>query len=91
MLPVVVGDKTAAKAVLGNTVLLLIFSILPFFYGLGWLYLLGALSGGGYFLYRSLCLLFEPTPKVAMKNFFASLIQLCSLLLFAVLDTWLVN
>lgn len=91
MLPVIVGDKTAAKAVLGNTVLLVTLSILPFFFGLGWLYLFGALSGGGYFLYRSIGLVLDPTPKVAMKNFFASLIQLSSLLLFAVLDVWLIS
>ncbi len=86
MLPVVAGDRPAAKAVFWNTLLLVILSILPFFYGLGWLYLAGALAGGGYFLYQNLRLIREPSRKVAMASFFASLIQLVLLLTFAVLD-----
>ena len=86
MLPVVAGDRPAAKAVFWNTLLLVTLSILPFFYGLGWLYLAGALAGGGYFLYQNLRLIREPSRKVAMASFFASLIQLVLLLTFAVLD-----
>ncbi len=86
MLPVVKGDKTAAKAVLWNALLLAGVSVLPFFYGLGWLYLAGALLGGGYFVYRSVLLVQDTSPKMAMRNFFASLVQLVSLLFFAVLD-----
>ncbi len=91
MLPVVVGDRTAAKAVLGNTLLLVSLSILPFFLGLGWIYLLGAVTGGGYFLYRNVQLVQDPTPKVAMSSFFASLVQLTLLLVFAVLDEQLLG
>ncbi|HEB98013.1 MAG TPA: protoheme IX farnesyltransferase [Thiotrichales bacterium] len=86
MLPVVAGDRPAARAVFWNTLLLVTLSILPFFYGLGWLYLAGALAGGGYFLYQNLRLIREPSRKVAMASFFASLIQLVLLLTFAVLD-----
>ena len=86
MLPVVKGDKAAAKAVLWNAILLVSVSVLPFFYGLSWLYLTGALLGGGYFIYRSILLVGDTTPNMAMRNFFASLVQLVSLLLFAVLD-----
>jgi len=86
MLPVVKGDKAAAKAVLWNAILLVSVSVLPFFYGLSWLYLAGALLGGGYFIYRSILLVADTTPKMAMRNFFASLVQLVSLLFFAVLD-----
>ncbi len=86
MLPVVKGDKAAAKAVLWNAILLVSVSVVPFFYGLGWLYLAGALLGGSYFIYRSILLVGDTTPKMAMRNFFASLVQLVSLLLFAVLD-----
>lgn len=86
MLPVVKGDKAAAKAVLWNALLLAGVSVLPFFYGLGWLYLVGALLGGGYFVYRSILLVQDTSPKMAMRNFFASLVQLVSLLFFAVLD-----
>jgi len=86
MLPVMVGNATAARAVLANTLLLVSLSALPFFYGLGWFYLFGALAGGGYFVYRSLLLVQDPSPGNGMRAFFASLVQLLLLLVFAVLD-----
>jgi len=86
MLPVMVGNATAARAVLANTLLLVGMSALPFFYGLGWFYLFGALAGGGYFVYRSLLLVQDPSPGNGMRAFFASLVQLLLLLVFAVLD-----
>jgi len=86
MLPVMVGNATAARAVLANTLLLVGVSALPIFYGLGWLYLFGALAGGGYFVYRSLLLVQDPSPGNGMRAFFASLVQLLLLLVFAVLD-----
>jgi len=86
MLPVVVGDRQAAKIVLGNTLVLVTISVLPFFYGLSWIYLAGAVSGGGYFIYTNLKMLKDPNPEVAMKSFFASLLQLVLLLVGAVLD-----
>ncbi len=91
MLPVLVGDRSAAKAVLANTIVLVTISLLPFFFGLGWIYLVGALIGGGYFIYRNLQLVWNPTPKVAMSSFFASLVQLSLLLTFAVLDVQLIG
>ena len=91
MLPVRVGNATAAKAVLGNTLLLVTLSVLPFFYGLGWLYLTGALLGGGYFIYRSLLLVRDASARNGMRAFFASLIQLVVLLAFAVLDAQLLT
>ena len=91
MLPVVVGDELAAKAVLWNTLLLVGISILPYFYGMGWLYLLGAVSGGGYFIYRNIQMVHDPSRKVAMSSFFASLIQLIVLLVFAVADVLLLG
>jgi len=89
MLPVMVGNEIAATVVLGSTLSLVGASILPFFFGLGWLYLAGALSGGGYFIYRSLLLVQDPSVKNGMRSFFASLVQLIVLLLFAVLDAQL--
>jgi protoheme IX farnesyltransferase len=91
MLPVRVGNATAAKAVLGNTLLLVGTSVLPFFFGLGWLYLAGALLGGGYFIYRSLRLVQDASPGNGMRAFFASLVQLIVLLVFAVLDAQLIG
>ncbi len=84
MLPVVKGDHKAARIILGHTILLVLVSLMPVFYGLSWVYFLGALSGGMYFLYRSVQLVRNPTKKTAMTNFFASMVQL-SLLLFALM------
>lgn len=91
MLPVVIGDKRTAVVVLGNTLILVGISILPFFYGLSWLYLAGALTGGGYFLYRNYQMILDPSPKIAMKSFSASLVQLVFLLTGAVLDVSLLG
>ncbi len=91
MLPVVVGDKVAAQVILVNTLALVIISLLPIFFGLQWIYLLGALTGGGHFLYRNVQLVRDPSPKIAMSNFFASLSQLAILLVAAVLDNQLLG
>lgn len=91
MLPVVVGNERAARIVLVNTLMLVAASILPFFYGLGWIYLLGALVGGGYFLYRNLQMVDRPTPRSALLCFFASLVQLATLLIAAVADGLLIS
>jgi heme o synthase len=84
MLPVVKGDQKAARIILGHTILLVLVSLLPLYYGLGWIYLTGALSGGGYFLIKSVQLVRNPTKQRAMANFFASMVQL-SLLLCALM------
>ena len=86
MLPVVKGDAKAARIILGHTIVLVGISILPVFYGLGWIYLAGALSGGIYFLIKSVQLLQNPTKQTAMANFFASLIQLGALLFGLMLE-----
>ncbi|MCF6224695.1 MAG: heme o synthase [Xanthomonadales bacterium] len=86
MLPVVMGDQRAAKVVLANTLVLVGFSIMPFFFGMSWIYLAGAVSGGGYFIYTNVQMIKNPESKVAMKSFMASLLQLVLLLSGAVLD-----
>lgn len=89
MLPVVVGDEAAAKIVLANTLLLVAVSLLPVFYGLGWVYLSGAVLGGAYFIVRNIQLVRTPTRKNAMTNFFASMLQLTLVLVGAMLDVQL--
>jgi protoheme IX farnesyltransferase len=86
MLPVVIGARRTAVVVMGNTLLLVGISILPFFYGLGWLYLACAIGGGGYFIYCNYLMIDDPSPGIAMKSFFASLVQLIVLMTGAVLD-----
>jgi protoheme IX farnesyltransferase len=91
MLPVVVGDARAAWIILGHTVAVVAISILPFFYGLGWGYLIGAVTGGSVFMARSIDLVRHPGPAAAMKNFHASLIQLGVLLVAAIADGWVIS
>jgi protoheme IX farnesyltransferase len=88
MLPVVKGDQKAARIILGHTVLLVLVSLMPIYYGLGWIYLVGAVAGGGYFLIRSVQLVRNPTKKTAMSNFFASMLQLSLLLLALMLESF---
>jgi protoheme IX farnesyltransferase len=90
MLPVVVSDTAAAYIILGHTVLLVALSLTPALYGLGWIYLLGAATGGGWFVWTSIGLARNPSAQTAMTNFHASLLQLSLLLIAAILDAWLI-
>ena len=89
MLPVVKGDAAAARVILLSTLLLVGVSVLPVFFGMGAVYLIGALTGGGYFRYRSVLRTRDPGPAAAMQCFFSSLIQLALLVSCAMLDTLL--
>jgi protoheme IX farnesyltransferase len=86
MLPVVFGDALAAKVILGHTVALVALSLVPAAFGLGWIYLLGAATGGALFIRRSVQLVQTPGPAAAAANFRASLAQLSLLLVAAILD-----
>lgn len=86
MLPVVKGDKKAARIIMGHTLLLVFVSILPVFYGLGWMYLSGALAGGAYFIWKSVQLLRNPNKQTAMANFVASLVQFSILMIALMLE-----
>lgn len=90
MLPAVFEKPVAAKIIFVHTLALVLVSILPFFYGLGWIYLFGALSGGLYFLKTSYDLVRVPSLETARRNFHASLIQLTLLLCACVLDVILI-
>jgi protoheme IX farnesyltransferase len=86
MLPVVVGDARAARVILGHTIVVVAASLLPYFFGMGPIYLATALAGGALFLRRSVKLAQDPCRKAAMANFHASLIQLGLLQLGAMAD-----
>jgi len=86
MLPVVVGDRRAARAVLVGAAMLFAASLLPALLGMGRVYLAGALGGGIYLLARSFQLAWAPGRRAAMLNFHASLIQLTLLLSAAIVD-----
>jgi heme o synthase len=86
MLPQVAPDYAWTLAVLSHTVALTAISLVPLWYGQGLLYGLGAGLGGAYFCWTSLALVREPTKARAMKNFFASLMQLGLLILGVVAE-----
>jgi protoheme IX farnesyltransferase len=86
MLPVVIGDAAAAKVILAHTIAVVALSLLPVMFGMGFIYLAGALIGGALFLKRSIELVGDPGPKAASRNFQASLLQLGLLLLAAIID-----
>jgi len=89
MLPVVVGPERAGRIILASTVLLVTVSLVPVLFGLGAIYLIGTVAGGAYFLWRSVELARDPTPRCSMVNFFASPVQLSLMLAAAMLDGWL--
>ncbi len=90
MLPVVVSERAAANIILGHTLLLVALSLVPVMFGLGWIYLLGAATGGGWFVWTSIGLARKPSATTAMTNFHASLLQLSLLLVGAILDALLI-
>tara|TARA_R110000822_G_scaffold159476_13_gene299311 strand:+ start:18203 stop:19060 length:858 start_codon:yes stop_codon:yes gene_type:complete len=91
MLPVVKGDDAAAKIILLNIIVLVAVSLLPGFYGMGWVYLAGASIGGTYFIYKGIHLVQNANPKTAIRCFLASLVQLTLLLITAMIDPLLIG
>lgn len=89
MLPVVVGDRLAARVVLVNTSMLVAASIIPVWFGMGIVYLVAALLGGALFLRANIRLLQNPGRSNAMASFHASLLQLTLVLAGAMLDVYL--
>lgn len=84
MLPLTASEHFWTLAILAHTAALVALSLVPLAYGMGLIYGLGAVAGGGYFLWRSWQLYRAPTKSTAMANFRASLVQL-TLLVAAVL------
>jgi protoheme IX farnesyltransferase len=86
MLPVLVDDRTATWIILGHVVALVLLSLLPVFYGLGWIYLLGVVVGGAYFVRETLRFHFKPSIPQAWRTFASSIAQLGLMLVAAILD-----
>jgi protoheme IX farnesyltransferase len=86
MLPVVVGDARAARAIFVGAALLVAASLVPAAFGMGWIYLAAALTGGAWFLLKCRSLLERPARETARAAFHASLLQLCAVLIGAMLD-----
>jgi protoheme IX farnesyltransferase len=91
MLPVIVGDALSTGTILAHAVVLVLLSLAPVFYGMSWIYFVGALSGGAFFVWASVKLYMQPTVSNAWKTFAASIVQLGLLLTAAILDNVLLG
>jgi len=85
MLPVVAGEEETRRQVFLYTILLSAVTLLLVPFGMGWIYFLGAVVLGGYFLYLAWKLLRNPSKARARNTFFYSLWYLAGL--FAVMVT----
>ena len=86
MLPVLVSDRAATLTILLHVVALVVLSLLPVLFGLGWIYLLGAFIGGVYFIRESIRLHLKPGIPQAWRTFAASIVQLGLMLVCAIAD-----
>ena len=86
MLPVVVGDARAARAVFVATLLLVASSLLPLALGLGFAYGACAIAGGALFARAAWNLARAPGVDTARTSFRASLLQLGLLLIGALAE-----
>jgi protoheme IX farnesyltransferase len=91
MLPTVVNDRVATLTIFWHALVLVLLSLLPVFYGMGWIYLLGAAGGGWYFVEASWRLVKNPTVPQGWRVFAASIVQLGALLTAAILDNALLG
>lgn len=86
MLPVLVAERTATLTILGHVLVLVALSILPVFYGMGWIYLLGTVAGGAYFVRETVRLHLKPGIPQAWRCFASSIAQLGLMLVTAIAD-----
>lgn len=91
MLPCVVSDSASTAIILAHAIAVMILSVAPVFYGLGWIYLSAAMSGGGFFVYACIRLVQHPGIPAAWRAFAASIVQLGLLLTGAILDVLLLG
>ena len=87
MLPVLVGDKVAAKYVLVNTMVLVPYSIMLYFFGLGILYLIITSIMGAMMLAYNFKLIRNPTKDIAWKVYKVSSPYLAIIFLALMFDT----
>lgn len=69
MLPVVAGEKRSVQVIAGTTLLMVVFSIIPFLNQFGSIYFITAISGGIIMIVASLWLLVKPSEKASWLLF----------------------
>ena len=85
MLPVVYGEEHTRRQIFLYTVMLAAVSLMLTPFGMSWIYLLGAVALGSWFLKLTLELLLSPSKALARKTFFYSIWYVAGL--FAVMAT----
>jgi len=91
MLPVVIDDKASTLTILAHAVALVALSIVPAWYGLGWIYLIGAAAGGSFFVFACIRLAIDPGRVNAWRAFAASIVQLGILMVVTIPDRLLLS
>ncbi|MDP2322997.1 MAG: heme o synthase [Gammaproteobacteria bacterium] len=91
MLPTVTDDDVSTRTILGHAIALVVLSLIPFWYGMSWIYLASAAGGGFYFVYASWQLVRKPTIPQGWRTFAASIVQLGLLLTGAIFDNLLLG
>jgi protoheme IX farnesyltransferase len=92
MLPVTHGVGFTRLHILLYTIILFLVTLLPFLIGMcGWLYLVGAVTLGVWFLYYAVRLFATGDDRLAMPTFGFSIIYLFSLFAVLMVDHYLLN
>lgn len=87
MLPVVKGDKATSWMIFGNSLLLVLSSLLPWAFGkLSWVYGSAALLLGVHFLWTNWQMVRVQSRDLARKNFLESMIYLVGLFIAVLVD-----
>jgi protoheme IX farnesyltransferase len=90
MLPVTHGNRFTCWQILFYTILLVLVTALPFATGMsGWLYLVGAMGLGGWYLVHAIGLLVSDDPSRPMKAFGYSIVYLMALFAIMLVDRYL--
>lgn len=89
MLPVVSSEKTSVRVIAGTTILMVVFSVLPFFFNqFGWIYVLTASAFGAVMLALSMWLLVKPSERASWTVFKFSSPYLAALFIAFIIDAF---
>lgn len=90
MLPVTHGNRFTCWQILFYTILLVLVTALPFATGMsGWVYFIGAMALGGWYLVHAIGLLVSDHPARPMKAFGYSIVYLMALFAIMLFDRYL--
>ena len=87
MLPVVSGEKKSVRIIAGTTLMMVLFSLLPFLNHFGMIYLVTASISGVVMLALSIWLLFKPSERVSWVVFKVTSPYLATLFIAFIMDS----